>query len=66
MSYEDEDQEDIELYNADGSLDLDTFADIYNASVVMISDLVTFLEEEGYTEEEFKKWRIEYHRRNLH
>lgn len=66
MSYEDEEQEGIELYNADGSLDLDTFADIYNASVVMISDLVTFLEEEGYTEEEFRKWRIEYHRRNLH
>jgi hypothetical protein len=66
MSYEEEDQQDIELYNSDGSLDLDTFADIYNASVVMISDLVTFLEEEGYTEEDFKKWRIEYHKRTMH
>lgn len=63
--YEDEDL-DVDLYNSDGSLNLETFKEIYNASVVMISDLVTFLEEEGYTEEQFRDWRIEYRKRNLH
>lgn len=65
---EDEEYEDldVDLYNSDGSLNLETFKEIYNASVVMISDLVTFLEEEGYTEEQFRDWRIEYRKRNLH
>ena len=61
-----EDDLDLDLYNPDGSLDLESFAEIYNASVVMISDLVTFLEEEGYTEEQFREWRIAYKKRNLH
>lgn len=61
-----EDEQDLFLYNEDGSLDLQAVSEIYNASVAMIADLVTFLEEEGYSEDDFKTWRINYRKRNLH
>ena len=61
-----EDEQDLFLYNGDGSLDLQAVSEIYNASVAMIADLVTFLEEEGYSEDDFKTWRINYRKRNLH
>jgi hypothetical protein len=65
---DDNEEEDItvSLYNDDGSLDLSVFPEVYAAAVAMITDLVTFLEEEGYMEEEFREWRIEYHKRKMH
>lgn len=63
---EEEEEVSVELYKPDGSLDLDVFSDVYAASVAMITDLVTFLEEEGYKEEDFREWRVEYHKRKLH
>ena len=56
----------VNIYNEDGSVDLEVFSQLYSASISMISDLVTFLEEKGYREEDFRQWRLDYQKRILH
>lgn len=66
MNDNEEEEITVDLYNTDGSLDLEVFPAVYGAAIAMITDLVTFLEEQGYREEDFREWRVEYHKRKLH
>lgn len=63
---EEEDNLVISIVDEDGMLDTETLLLVYKASVDMLSDIVVFLEEQGYTEKHFNDWRKAYKKRNMH
>ena len=60
-----EEELELEFVLEDGSLDVELFKDIYQASVDMVMDLIIFLEENGFKEDDFKEWRDAYYKRTL-
>jgi hypothetical protein len=60
-----EEELELEFVLEDGSLDVELFKDIYQASVNMVMDLIVFLEENGFQEDDFRTWRDAYYKRTM-